>query len=69
MSSSFFLEQRGVVNARLTNSGRADRRFKNMKKLEEEWFNLSIKGEPQFNAPLKEDTCPVCYEKFNAARG
>ena len=69
--SSFasFLEQRGVVNPHLTNSGRADSRFKNMKKLEEEWFNLTFKGEPQFNeVPIKEEACPVCYEKLGAAR-
>lgn len=69
--SSFasFLEQRGVVNPRLTHSGRADRRFKDMKKLEDEWFNLTIKCEPQINAlPKNEEACPVCYEKIGAAR-
>ena len=45
MSFVSFLQKRGVTNARLTKSGRADRRNKNMAKLEDEWFNLSIKGE------------------------
>ena len=44
MSFVSFLQERGVTNVRLTKSGRADRRNKNMAKLEDEWFNLSIKS-------------------------
>ena len=67
MSFANFLEERGITNARLTNSGRADRRNKKMAKLEEEWFNLTIKGEPPAS-PNNSETCPVCYEVLGAAR-
>ncbi len=67
MSFASFLEERGITNARLTKSGRADRRNKNMAKLEDEWFNLTIKGESS-SAPKKSETCPVCYETLGAAR-
>lgn len=67
MSFVSFLQERGVTDARLTKTGRADRRNKKMAKLEDEWFNLSIKGEP-FNIPAQQDTCPVCYEVLGAAR-
>ena len=67
MSFASFLEERGITNARLTNSGRADRRNKKMAKLEEECFNLTIKGEPPAS-PNNSETCPVCYEVLGAAR-
>mgnify|MGYP001227403294 CR=1 FL=1 len=67
MSFASFLEERGVENPRLTKTGRADRRNKRMMQLEDEWFNLSIKGEPSA-IPEQQDTCPVCYEVLGAAR-
>ena len=67
MSFASFLEERGVTNARLTKSGRADRRNKKIAKLEDEWFNLAIKGEP-LAAPKDSEMCPVCYEVLGAAR-
>jgi hypothetical protein len=67
MSFASFLEERGVENPRLTKTGRADRRNKRMMQLEDEWFNLSIKGEP-CAIPEQQETCPVCYEVHGAAR-
>lgn len=67
MSFANFLEQRGITNARLTKTGRADRRNKNMVKLEDEWFNMSIKGESS-SATKEQETCPVCYDVLGAAR-
>ena len=66
MSFASFLDQCGVVNPRLTKTGRADRRIKEMVKLEDEWFNLAVKGECA--KPPKEETCPVCYENLGVAR-
>lgn len=59
MSFTSFLEQRGIIPA--TDAG-----SKEMRRLEEEWFNLTIKGE-SIKPPIQE-TCPVCYEKLGAAR-
>ena len=67
MSFATFLEQRGITDARLTKTGRADRRNKNLAKLEDEWFNLSIKGESSA-APNDQEKCPVCYDVLGAAR-
>jgi hypothetical protein len=67
MSFATFLEQRGITDARLTKSGRADRRNKMSVKLEDEWFNLSIKGESSAPATYQE-TCPVCYDVIGTAR-
>ena len=67
MSFASFLEQRGITNARLTKTGRADRRNKKMATLEEEWFNLTVKGESS-SAIKEEETCPVCYDVLGAAR-
>ena len=59
MSFTSFLEERGIIPA--TDAG-----SKEMRRLEEEWFNLTIKGE-SIKPPIQE-TCPVCYEKLGAAR-
>ena len=66
MSFQAFLEERGVTEFRLTKSGRVDRRNKKLAKLEEEWFNLTIKGEP--TTTVKQESCPVCYEDLGSAR-
>ena len=69
--SSFtdFLRVRGIMQPRITKSGRADRRSKLMAKLEDEWFNLTIKGEPMCPLPAEpeKESCPVCYDTLGAA--
>ncbi len=67
MSFASFLESRGILTPRLTKSGRADRRYKRMAALEEEWFNITIKGEKVVPSP-SEDKCPVCYDVLGDAR-